>query len=528
MNKELKFGLDAKREIKKGIDVLADAVRSTLGPQGQCVVIGDYANGKPHVTKDGVTVAKNINFKDKYMDAGASLIREAALKTVNSVGDATTTSTVLAQAFINNAMIALEDGHNATELISGIDIIANDIKDVISKSARPVNPEDIKNIATISANNDSEIGELIASAFDKITKDGVLVVEESKDTSTSIEIISGMQFDRGYLAPHFITDDAKNECVLEKPYILITEQKILYMRELVSILNEVIPSNRSILLIAEDFDSEVIETLKYNKLQNVLKVCPIKAPSFGQYRKELLEDIAILTGGVNVSYDSGLDVSNITLDMLGTCEKVVVSKDSTIIMDGKTSKEVILHRVNQIKEQLDKTDSEFEIEFLQGRIARLIGGIGTIKVGGITELEMKERKDRIDDAICATKAAIEMGVVPGGGISFLKRPIWKLDRRLTSSEEAGLDIIRIGVDSVFNNIVLNAGKNPSDIIPLINPDNNIGYDARNYKVVDMFEAGIINPLKSELLAFDNAISVVKLFIQTNCVIVDEQPQTFVM
>lgn len=528
MNKELKFGLDAKREIKKGIDVLADAVRSTLGPQGQCVVIGDYANGKPHVTKDGVTVAKNINFKDKYMDAGASLIREAALKTVNSVGDATTTSTVLAQVFINNAMIALEDGHNATELISGIDIIANDIKDVISKSARPVNPEDIKNIATISANNDSEIGELIASAFDKITKDGVLVVEESKDTSTSIEIISGMQFDRGYLAPHFITDDAKNECVLEKPYILITEQKILYMRELVSILNEVIPSNRSILLIAEDFDSEVIETLKYNKLQNVLKVCPIKAPSFGQYRKELLEDIAILTGGVNVSYDSGLDVSNITLDMLGTCEKVVVSKDSTIIMDGKTSKEVILHRVNQIKEQLDKTDSEFEIEFLQGRIARLIGGIGTIKVGGITELEMKERKDRIDDAICATKAAIEMGVVPGGGISFMKHPIWKLDKKLTKSEEAGLNVIANGVMAVFDNIVNNAGKDPDIIGSNIDPDNNIGYDAKNHKFVNMFEAGIINPLKSDLLAFENAVSVLKLFIQTNCVIVDEPTPAFIM
>lgn len=528
MNKELKFGLDAKREIKKGIDCLADAVKSTLGPQGQCVVIGDYFQNKPHVTKDGVTVAKNIQFKDKYMDVGASLIREAALKTVNSVGDATTTSTVLAQAFIDNAMAALEEGYNASELISGIDIIANDIKDVISKSARIVKDDDIKNIATISANNDSEIGKLIADAFSKITKDGVLVVEESKDVNTSIEIISGMQFDRGYLAPHFITDDIKNECVLEKPFILITEQKILYMRELVNILNEVIPANRSILLIAEDFDSEVIETLKYNKLQNVLKVCPIKAPSFGQYRKDLLEDIAILTGGTNISYDCGLNVSDITIDMLGSCEKVIVSKDSTIIMDGKTSKEAISHRIAQIKEQLSKSESEIQTEFLQGRIARLVGGVGTIKVGGTTEIEMKERKDRIDDAICATKAAIEMGVVPGGGISFLKSPIWKLDKELTKSEEKGLNIISSGVIAVFDNIVLNAGKDPDIIGSNINPNENIGYDAKNYKFVDMFEVGIINPLKSDLLAFENAISVVKLFIQTNCVIVDEQLQTFIV
>lgn len=528
MSKEIKFGLDAKREIKKGIDVLADAVRSTLGPQGQCVVIGDYANGKPHVTKDGVTVAKNISFKDKYMDVGASLIREAALKTVNSVGDATTTSTVLAQAFIDNAMYLLEKGCNATELIHGIDIIANNVKEAITNSARPINVENIKNIATISANNDTEIGELIANAFDKITKDGVLVVEESKDTSTSIEIISGMQFERGYLAPHFITNEIKNECVLEKPYVLITEQKILYMRELVSILNEVIPSNRSILLIAEDFDSEVIETLKYNKLQNVLKVCPVKAPSFGQYRKALLDDIAILTGGTNITYDCGLSVSDITIDMLGTCEKVIVSKDSTIIMDGKTSKEAIANRVVQIKELLSKSESETETEFLQGRIARLIGGIGTIKVGGTTELEMKERKDRIDDAICATKAAIEMGVVPGGGISFLQPLIWNPDVELTKDEDSGMQIIANGIYSVLNNIVNNASKSTTDVRKDIDPKNYIGYDAKNYRIVNMFDAGIVNPLKSDLLAFENAVSVLKLFIQTNCVIVDEPTPTFIM
>lgn len=528
MNNELKFGLEAKRAIKKGIDELANAVKSTLGPQGQCVVIGDYFQDKPHVTKDGVTVAKNIHFRDKWMNVGASLIREASLKTVNAVGDATTTSTVLAQAFIDNAMSALEEGHNATELVSGIDIIASDLKEIITKSARIVKDDDIKNIATISANNDSEIGQLIADAFYKITKDGVLVVEESNNTETTIDLVSGMQFDRGYLAPHFVTNQVKNECVLENAYVLLTEQKIQYMRELVPILNAIVPTNKPILIIAEDFDSEVIEALKLNHLQNVIKVCPIKAPSFGTYRQALLEDIAVLTGGTNISYDSALNISDITPAMLGSCNKVVISKDSTTIIGNKDFSDKIESRVLEIKEQLLTCESEFETEFLTGRIARLIGGIGTIRVGGITELEMKERKDRIDDAICATKAAIEMGVVPGGGISFLKRPIWKLDRRLTSSEEAGLNVIRNGVDAVFNNIVLNAGKNPSDIIPLINPDNNIGYDARNYKVVDMFESGIINPLKSELLAFDNAISVVKLFIQTNCVIVDEQPQTFVM
>ena len=522
MNKELKFGLDAKREIKKGIDCLADAVKSTLGPQGQCVVIGEYANGKPHVTKDGVTVAKNVSFKDKYMDVGASLIREASLKTLAAVGDATTTSTVLAQAFIDEAMKYLEDGANPSDLLYGIDIAAKNVISAINESSRTIEDGDIENIATISANNDSEIGKLIADAFSKITKDGVLVVEESKDTNTSIEIISGMQFDRGYLAPHFITDDVKNECVLEKPFVLITEQKVLYMRELVNILNEVIPANRSILLIAEDFDSEVIETLKYNKLQNVLKVCPIKAPSFGQYRKDLLEDIAILTGGTNITYDCGLNVSDITIDMLGACEKVIVSKDSTIIMDGKTSKEAISHRIAQIKEQLSKSESEIQTEFLQGRIARLVGGVGTIKVGGTTEIEMKERKDRIDDAICATKAAIEEGVVPGGGITYLKGS-WT---NVSGKANDGINIIDVGRRAVFENIVRNCYKDPNLIV--IDPYNNVGYDAKNNVVTDMFKAGIINPTKSERQAFENAISVLKLFIQTNCVIVDEQPQTFII
>lgn len=526
-NKELKFGIEAKREIKKGIDCLANAVKSTLGPQGQCVIIGDYANGKPHVTKDGVTVAKNICFKDKYMDAGAALIREAALKMLSSVGDATTTSTVLAQAFIDEAMKYLEEGANPSELLTGIDIISEKIIEIINESSRKIKDTDIENIATISANNDLEIGKLIAEAFQKITKDGVLVVEESKDMNTSIEVISGMQFDRGYLAPHFITNDVKNECVLEKPLILITEQKILYMRELVNILNEIIPQNRSILLIAEDFDSEVIETLKYNKLQNVLKVCPVKAPSFGQYRKDLLDDIAVLTGGTNITYDTGLSVSDVTIDMLGTCEKVIVSKESTIILDGKTSKEIIANRILKIKEELKTCESDIQLEFLQGRIARLAGGIGTIKVGGTTELEMKERKDRIEDAICATKAAIEEGVVPGGGITYLKSWL-SIALAVTPDVHSGIEIIRCGLESVFNNIVLNAHQSVKEIRNNIDPDKDVGYDAKNNRIINMFDAGIINPAKSERMAFENAISVLKLFIQTNCIIVDEPIQTFIL
>ena len=530
-NKELKFNLEAKEAIKKGIDILANAVKSTLGPQGQCVVIGDYDNGKPHVTKDGVTVAKNIQFKDKYMNAGACLIREASLKMLTECGDATSTSTVLAQAFIQNAIEAVEDGHNIAALKKGIKRASEEILNNIKDAARPIKEDDIESIATISANNDKEIGKLIADTFKKITYDGVIVVEESTSINTTAEVIQGMQFERGYLAPHFITDDVKNRCILENPYILISEQKINMMRDLVPILEKVVAEGKSILIIAEDYDSEVIENLKMNKLQGIVKVCPVKAPSFGQYRKEVLDDIAILTGGTNLTYESGLYIPSIDVDMLGRCEKVIVTKDSCTIVGGKTSKEAMEYRILQLKKQLEdvKTtdaDNQFMTDFLKTRIAKMVGGICTIYVGGTTELEMKERKDRVDDAIAATKAAIEEGVVAGGGITYLR----KIRNAETCSPDvfAGMDIIYSGISAPFHAICENAGVDPFEMEEKIDPDKNIGFDANSEKIVDMFNAGILNPAKSERLAFENGVSVLNLFLSTSCVIVDEPQPTFII
>lgn len=531
-NKEILFNLKARQKLLDGIDILGNAVACTLGPQGQCVVIGDYDNHKPHVTKDGVTVAKNIQFKDKYMDTGACLIREAALKTVASVGDATTTSTVLASTFIKNAMECLEDGKNPAKLKKGVSIASKAVLENIKNAARPIADGDIESIATISANNDKEIGKLISDAFKKITNDGVIVVEESANINTSIDIIQGMQFERGLLDPTFVTNDVKGECVLENPYILISEQKVNMMRELVPILEKVASEERAILIIAEDFDSEVINNLKRNKLAGILRVCPVKAPSFGEYRKEVLNDIAILTGGTTLTYDSEIYLSSMDIDMLGKCDKVIVNKDSCTIVGGKTSIEAVQNRVNYLKQRLlevKETDvnNKFMTEFLSNRIAKLVGGIGTIYVGGATELEMKERKDRVDDAICATKAAMEEGVVAGGGITYLR----SFDKIISHPDEEindGIHIILSGLDAVISNIARNAGYDYIlDIQEKINPDANIGFDANAEEFVNMFDAGILNPAKSERLAFENAVSVLNLFLSTSCVIVEE-PQTFMI
>ena len=525
-NKELKFNLEAKEAIKKGIDILGNAVKATLGPKGQCVVIADYHDKKPHVTKDGVTVAKNIKLKDKYANAGACLIREASLRMLSTCGDSTSTSTVLAQEMVQNAIEKIEDGFNPAVLKKGVEKAAQVVLKNIKDAARPIKDGDIESIATISANNDPEIGKLVADTFNKITYDGVVVVEESSSINTSVDVIQGMQFERGYLANHFITDDVKNQCVLENPYILITEQKVNMMRELVPILEKVVAENRPILIIAEDYDSEVIENLKMNKLQGIVKVCPVKAPSFGQYRKEVLDDIAILTGGTNLTYESGLYIPSIDIDMLGRCDKVIVTKDYTTIVGGKTSKEAIEHRVTYLKERLNEVkatdiNNEFMTEFLSVRISKLVGGIATIHVGGTTELEMKERKDRVDDAVAATKAAMEEGVVAGGGITLLRA----ID---VVNISPGEDIVYQSLGSVFETIVENAGLDPFSLYDKIDPQNNIGFDANAEQIVDMFEAGILNPAKAERLAFENAISVVNLFLSTNCVIVDEDQPTFIM
>lgn len=519
MNKEVKFQLDARSGIKKGMDILGKAVASTLGPNGQCVIIGNYTGHQPHITKDGVTVAKNIHLKDNFADTGVCLLREASLKTVSAVGDSTTTSTVLAKAFIDSASELIESGYNPIMLKNSLQHNISLVLDYIKSKSRTIKDnKDIEHVATISANNDPEIGKLIATAFTTVGNDGIILVEESRNTETTIDVITGMQFEKGYESPIFVTDEIKNNCVLDNPYIFLTEQKVLYMRDLVPILEIVAEENRPILLIAEHFDPEVIENLKMNKLQGILKICAVKAPSFGEYRKMFLEDIGILTGATCLTYESGLSIHNMDVSYLGTCEKVVIDKNTTTIVGGKTSKEIIQKRVDSIKEQIKDVgpENEYLIDFHKGRIARLIGGICTIHVGGTTEMEMRERKDRVDDAVCATKSAIEEGIVPGGGLTYLGAA-----ELLKTQSNFGVEILIEGLTSVFETLIVNGGKDHFDYFDKLDFEKNIGIDVRTYQPVDMFEAGIVNPTKAERIAFENAISVLNLYLSTNCVIVDE-------
>lgn len=529
LNKEIKFGLDSKKAILKGINLLGDAVKITLGPKGQCVVIGEYSNGQPHITKDGVTVAKNIQDCDKFTDTGINLIREASVKTLDVVGDATTTSTVLAQCMINESMDALNSGHNPVLIKKGINEMSNKVIESIRKNTISIKDGDIKRIATISANNDSDIGNLVANTFEKITKDGVVVVEEANNINTSVNIVNGMEFDRGYISPHFVTDFISYECVLKDPLILVNEQKIQSINEIRDLIEHVHAENRSLLLIAEDFDSSVIETLKLNKLNNILSVCAVKAPSFGEYRTEFLEDIATITGAKNITYECGLNVSNVKIGMLGSCKEVIVTKDSTTIIGGMGTKENVDNRILQLRNQLKdvmskpEQDQSFMIDFIQKRIAKLIGGIATIMVGGVTELEMKEKKDRVDDAIAATRAAIEEGVICGGGLAYLCAQTENSDFCSNNYDvNFGIEIVKHGLESIFNQIIINSGKDPKDIINGIDLNKGIGWDAENDKYVDMYDAGIIDPSKAVRLAFENAISVVNLFLSTGCVIVPEK------
>lgn len=524
--KEIKFYNDARSKMKEGIDILANAVKITLGPKGNNVIIG---NTIPHVTKDGVTVAKEINLRDPFQNVGAQLVKEVASKTCTEIGDGTTTSSVLIQAIINCGLATLSENptlDNVT-LVNQINDCAKNVIEQIQTTSIPITDDKIRDIATISANNDSELGQLIADAFKQITRDGVIVVEESKNINTSVEIISGMRFDRGFLAPHFITDQIKNEAVLENPYILITDQKINSTRELINILDPIVSSNKSILLIAEDFDNEVIENLKINKLNGILKVIPIKAPSFGEYRKDLLYDLAILTDGTYVGYDSGLTLNDMQIQMLGRAEKVVVTKDNTTIIGGFGKKEHIDTRVTQLKQQLDnikesQSDQAFLKDFLQQRIAKLVSGIAIIYVGGTTELEMKQRKDRVDDAVAATKAAIEEGVVIGGGITYLQ-----ISDAITPSNY-GETVIKNALIIPFIQILLNCGltmeqidKIHKDLFALHQTDTDYGYNAKTNQIEDLLESGVIDPTKVTKIAFQNAVSIATLFLTTECIIVPE-------
>ena len=520
MVNELKFDNNAKSSLVNGMSKLAKAVGSTLGPKGQCVIIDNYSNGLPHVTKDGVTVAKCISLEDKYENVGATLLKQAALNTVSSVGDATTTSTILAYNMINQAYTVYKIGiKNLSLLKKGIGIATEHVKNTIKASSNSVSESEFEKIATISANNDIEIGKIVADAFNKVGVNGVLTVEESANNQTTIDIIKGMQFERGFISHWFITDKEKGQCVLENPLILLTDEKINLTREILPIAEYCVKNRKALLIIAQDFDDEVIQNMRINHLQGTLRCCLVKAPSFGDYRKRLLEDLSILTNAKLATYDNGIEVSKIDVSMLGTCGKVIINKTHTTILNGSGD---VSDRVKQLKFELSQLQPGEETmqKFLKQRIAHLSGGIGVIKVGGTSELEMRERKDRIDDAVCATQAAYEEGVVPGGGITFLKAFL-SMPSSDNKAVQQGIDIVKNSLTCVFDTIVNNAGYNPIEIGKEVYPERNVSWNADTEEYVDFLEAGIINPTKADRLAFENAIGVLNMFVSTNCIIVEK-------
>ena len=515
MNKELQFDKDARVSMLKGMEILAKAVGSTLGPKGKCVVIDEAIDGKPLVTKDGVTVAKSIQLKNKFENLGVQLLREASVRSLELSGDGTTTATVIAYAMIKQAQKLIEEGLDPIQIKNGIKDAAEAALQSLKESAIPVTDDDLEKIATISANNDSEIGKLIADTFKQIGRDGVVTVEESPSVKTYTEIINGMQFERGYESPYFATDPIKGICTLENCYVLLTDHKVQLMRDIVPILEIAARESRPILLIAQDYDDEVIQNLKLNKLRNILQVCAVKCPSYGDYRKDILDDLAILTGATVISYESGIELPKVTEAMLGRCEKVTVTKETTTLIKGAGSQELIDKRVEQIRNQLktlsDSLDRDFLKEFYAQRIAKLTGGVARIYVGGTTELEMREKKDRIDDAVCATKAAIEEGYVPGGGISFVN--IADCCDNINSEYNS---ILLIGLYAVLTQIVESCGESIDNMWP------GLGFDANKEEWVDMIKSGIINPVKSDRLALENALSVLNLYLSTSCLVVNEE------
>jgi len=524
MIRDIKFNKDAQEAILKGINTTVDAVKVTLGPKGNYVIISDV-KGNPKVTKDGVTVVKSIELPDPYENIGASLIKEAADKTLSTVGDATTTSSILTQALIKNGLKRIEQGVNSVKLVKGITLGIDACLNYVKSQTKDIKDSEITSIATISANNDTEIGNLIGEAFEKIGREGVITIEDSQNLETSVKVINGLHFDRGYISPHFVTDYGKDVCILENPRILITDHKILRLKDLKDLLNYIVGENRPILFIAEDYDDEVLESLKYNKLQGTLKVCAIKAPSFGKYREELLEDIAIATEGTNISYESGMELSDVLLEHLGLCSKVIIDKNSTTIIGTNGD---VTERIKLLKTQLQQVkdapemDGSFMIDFLNKRIAMLTGGIASIYVGGRTELELQERKDRIDDAVCATRAAIEEGIVPGGGIVLLNASK-TLDLTINDPDiQAGIDAVKEALIAPINVLLENAGKG-SDILDKITES--VGYDLNKEEYVDMFKAGIIDPAKALTFTLKNSSSVACLFLATRCAIVPKFAST---
>ena len=525
MSKEILFNLDARDQLKKGVDELANAVKVTLGPKGRNVII-EKKFGAPHITKDGVTVAKEIELEDPFQNLGAQLVKEVASKTGDDAGDGTTTATVLAQSIVSVGMKNVAAGANPMDLKRGIDKAVINVVKSIASQAKVVgdNYEQIEQVASISANNDAVIGKLIADAMRKVSKDGVITIEEAKGTDTHIEVVEGMQFDRGYISPYFITNTEKMEVEMEKPYILIHDKKISNLKELLPVLEPAVQSGRPLLIIAEDVDSDALTTLVVNRLRANLKICAVKAPGFGDRRKEMLEDIAILTGGIVVSEEKGIKLEQATLEMLGTAEKVTVNKDNTVIVNGAGSKEAISNRVGQIKAQIAATTSDYDREKLQERLAKLAGGVAVLYVGAASEVEMKEKKDRVDDALCATRAAIEEGIVPGGGVAYI-RAIESLAsiKAVNDDEQTGIEIIKRAIEEPLRQIVYNAGKEGAVVVQkVLEGKDDYGYNAQTDKYENFFAAGVVDPAKVCRVALENAASIAGMFLTTECVITEKK------
>lgn len=527
MAKEIKFNTEAREELKKGVDVLANAVKVTLGPKGRNVII-DKKFGAPHITKDGVTVAREVELEEPMQNMGAQLVKEVASKTGDDAGDGTTTATVLAQAIVNVGLKNVTAGANPMDLKRGIDKAVAAVVEGIKNMAQPVGDDfkKIEDVARVSANNDETIGQLVAEAMKKVKKEGVITVDEAKGTETTIDIVEGMQFDRGFISPYFITDAEKMECVMERPYILLYDKKISNLKDMLPILESTAQSGRGLLIIAEDVDQEALATLVVNRLRGSLKICAVKAPGFGDRRKEMLEDIAILTGATVVSEEKGMQLSAATIDILGTAEKVTVNKENTTIVNGAGSKDNIAARVAQIHAQIEQTKSDYDREKMQERLAKLAGGVAVLHIGAPSEVEMKEKKDRVDDALSATRAAIAEGIVPGGGVAYIRCiPALRALKGANDDEQTGIEIVLRAIEEPLRQISANAGVEGAVVVQKVSEGSgDYGYNARTDTYENLHAAGVIDPAKVTRVALENAASIAGMFLTTECVIADKKEE----
>ena len=525
MAKEIKFDIKAREELKKGVDALADAVKVTLGPKGRNVII-EKKFGAPHITKDGVSVAREVELEDPFQNMGAQLVKEVASKTGDDAGDGTTTATVLAQAIINVGLKNVAAGANPMDIKRGIDRAVAVVVEGIKAQSQEVGDDfkKIEDVARISANNDEAIGHLIAEAMKKVKKEGVITVDEAKGTETTVDIVEGMQFDRGYISPYFVTNTEKMECVMESPYILIYDKKISNIKDILPVLEATAQSGRGLLIISEDVDQEALAPLVVNRLRGSLKVCAVKAPGFGDRRKEMLEDIAVLTGGVVISEEKGMQLATATIDQLGRAEKITVNKENTTIVNGAGNKEAIAGRVAQIKAQIEQTTSDYDREKLQERLAKLAGGVAVLHIGAPSEVEMKEKKDRVDDALSATRAAIAEGIVPGGGVAYI-RCVKSLEnlKGANDDETTGINIVLRAIEEPLRQIVANAGEEGAVVVQKVKDgEGDYGYNARTDTYENLLAAGVIDPAKVTRVALENAASIAGMFLTTSCVIADKK------